>query len=542
MGGEIGVKSEVGVGSTFWFTAHFGLAEKTSVPDQRVLEKELKGLNVLVVDDNPTARLIMQRYLDSFGYKVSLATSGEQAIDLVETARQPFDLVLMDWKMPQMDGVEATRRIKSNDKLKHMPAVMMVTAFDREQLHEQIAGLGLNGVLVKPVSQSSLFDGILSAFGKGQMAQQHHGPKIAEHIRGARILLVEDNDINQQVADELLTQAGLYVSIAEDGKQGVEQAAKGDADGHAFDAILMDIQMPVMDGYTASRILRKDPQFKTLPIIAMTANAMVSDKEQAAAAGMNDHIAKPIDIQQLFEVLAKWVNVPEARRVGQTQESPAEKQALSATQVVNIPRLSGIDTVSGLNRVGGNQALYLKILKKFSASQADVITRIQHAPDAKTALREAHTLKGLAGNIGADDLQQAAAKVETLLKGNEGERSDALLELETILNAVLGALQAVVVPDLPAGELAAVEPSQSQLATACKHLSELRRLLEDDDAAASQPLDQLHDLLAGSKYQPTLKRMASAVDDYEFERALEVLAILQPDVEKAASSPSMGQD
>ena len=255
MGGEIWVESEPGKGTTFSFTADFGLGKET-VKKRFVPSSDLKGLRVLVVDDNATSRQIFQDILESFSFEVHLAASGEDALEKIARADkdQPFELVIMDWKMPGMDGIEASERIKTNDGLHKIPAIVLVTAYGREELMQRADEIGLEGFLLKPVSSSMLFDAIMQALGKEIKDVSRAGRKKDKDfedwkaIQGARVLLVEDNEINQQVALEILQGAGLEVTVANDGREGIVAAKK-----NRYDAILMDIQMPVMDGYTATQ-------------------------------------------------------------------------------------------------------------------------------------------------------------------------------------------------------------------------------------------------------------------------------------------------
>jgi two-component system, sensor histidine kinase and response regulator len=309
MGGEIWVESEPGLGSTFSFTADFGLG-KEKAQKQYTPGSELRGMKVLVVDDNATSRDIFQEMLESFTCVVTLAGSGPEGITELENARddQPFELVVMDWKMPGMDGIEASRRIKAHAGLNKIPAIVLVTAYGREEIMQQADEVGLEGFLLKPVNPSMLLDTIMQALGKAQpepsrlVRKYEQEAEVLEGIRGANVLLVEDNEINQQVAKEILEGAGLKITLANDGQEAVNAVKE-----HEYDAVLMDVQMPVMDGYTASREIRKDVRFRELPIIAMTANAMAGDREKSLEAGMNDHVAKPIDTNELFSTLAKWI-------------------------------------------------------------------------------------------------------------------------------------------------------------------------------------------------------------------------------------------
>jgi len=525
MDGEIGVASQAAVGSEFHFTARFGIGTEPSHRGSHTLPDDLQDLRVLVVDDNPTSRTILVRYLESFGFRCDSAMGGEQALAELEAADPPYRLVLMDWKMPGMDGIETTRRIRTDEKLATMPQVLMVSAYGREELREAAEDVGIQVYLVKPVNPSTLLDATLEAVGHQPQrgSHEHRGTLAAEHIRGAHLLLVEDNEINQQVATELLEQAGLEVTIAHHGREALDMLGAGD---DAFDGVLMDIQMPVMDGYTAAREIRKDPRFDQLPIVAMTANAMVQDREQALKAGMNDHVAKPIDVKDLFEVLGRWIDVPEKRRIGKdlaAKSSSTDAFEESTVAAAEIPKLEGIDTKDGLKRMGGNKALYLKILRKFRDSQADAVKRIRSAAgagDMERAGREAHTLKGLAGNVGAQPLYQAAERVERLFRNAEAGDSirNALTDLDTELSGVTVALGR-----LAANDAASASGKTSDIARVPKLLVKLRGLLESDDADATDVVDELTSLMVSSDYARHIARLAERVDEYDYDEALELL-------------------
>ncbi len=298
MGGEIRVESKPGQGSTFIFTAVFGRNEQK---EKKVLEPspDLRGMRVLVVDDNATSRGILKGMLKSFGFEVSLAASGEEGLTELENTSKthPHQLVLMDWKMPGMNGIEASRRIRNHPSLAKIPTIIMVTAYGREEIMRQADQIGLEGFLIKPVSPSVLFDTIMQAFGKrshliheSAQRKEQKAESLEDISRGLRYLLVEDNEINQEVARELLERAGLPVAIATNGEEAVRAVKEKD-----FEVVFMDVQMPVMDGYQATGEIRKDERFKDLPIIAMTAHAMTGDRERCLEAGMNDYVSKPID-------------------------------------------------------------------------------------------------------------------------------------------------------------------------------------------------------------------------------------------------------
>ncbi|MGD8343424.1 MAG: response regulator [Desulfobacterales bacterium] len=479
MGGKIWVESKQGRGSTFSFTANFGLG-KEKAKKQYKPGSELRGMKVLVVDDNATSRDILQEMLESFTFEVTVAASGPEGIAELESANadKPFELVVMDWKMPGMDGIEASRRIKEHGGLGKTPAIVLVTAYGREEVIQQAEKVGLEGFLLKPVNPSMLFDAITQAFGEAvpetpRIVQRHEQEaEVLEHIRGANVLLVEDNEINQQVAREILEGAGLKITLANDGQEAVNAVKANE-----YDAVLMDVQMPVMDGYTATRKIREwetevrgqktedrkedsalSPQPSELPIIAMTAHAMAGDEDKSLQAGMNGHVTKPIDPDQLFATLQKWIKPSEKRvQVQQTAVSVEHPESDNgAPEEDQHPEsLSGFDLVDGLKRLQGNKKLYRKLLLSFATDYNAVANEIRQALDAvdfDQAHSLVHNLKGLAGNLAATELQEAAVNLEKLVKGVEKKTPSVkdlnlkFSELENALNQALESAQSLGVP------------------------------------------------------------------------------------------------
>jgi PAS domain S-box-containing protein len=479
MGGEIWVNSEPGRGSTFSFTATFGLGRE-DVKKRFAPAPDLRGLKALVVDDNPTSREILRDMLESFSFEVTLAATGQEGIAEVEKADtvKPYEMVIMDWKMPGMDGIEASKRIKEHPKLSHIPNVIMVTAYGREEVMQKAEKIGLDGLLLKPVSPSVLFDTIIQAHGEevpdtSRITQRHEGAEALALIKGAKILLVEDNEINQQVAKEILESADLIVSLADDGQQALNMVKE-----NHYDVILMDIQMPVMDGYQATKAIRKwesgmrnkigkdsdlkseirDPKSKIegLPIIAMTAHAMAGDEQKSLKAGMNGHVTKPIDPQQLFSTLQKWIPPTDKRALTQKAEVSAAKEAVTkpppdVRAALELPdSLPGFDLAEGLQRLQGNQKLYRKLLLDFGAKYTTAAVEIRAALDTKDfkqAHSLVHNLKGLAGNLAASELQAAAVEIEKLIKGDQKKAAtqkqldQKFAKLEKSINQALQAVQ-----------------------------------------------------------------------------------------------------
>ncbi len=309
MGGEILLDSTPGMGSTFSFTIAVGLQEQSHQPPRRA-PMDLRGLRVLVVDDSPIARMVLRDSLDAMSFAVTTASSGPDGIAEVAAAQPPYDLVLLDWHMPGMDGLETARRVKALPGLSRVPRMMMLTTYDYDELARKAADLGLDGFLPKPFTDSLLLDAIMGAFGRDDLSASHAdltavpGEQPSATLAGARVLLVEDNQLNQMVGQALLEGMGLAVELAANGEQAV---AMIDAGRDRFDAVLMDVQMPVMDGDTATRALRKLPSTADLPIIAVTANALSSERDRCLEAGMNDYVSKPIDPDRLRTVLERWV-------------------------------------------------------------------------------------------------------------------------------------------------------------------------------------------------------------------------------------------
>jgi PAS domain S-box-containing protein len=530
MDGRIWVESEIGKGSVFHFHARFGL-QTDPMPRRMFHAEELLGVRILAVDDNASAREIIATMAQNFGLEVDVAGNGRQALAMADQAAStdhPYDLVLMDWKMPEMDGIETVHQLQEKNRVQ-APAVIMVTAYGREEalgLAEQ-RGIALKSVLTKPVTASTLLEAIGEALGKGFVTETRTQAKADNRsdamakLAGARLLLVEDNEMNQELALELLRNAGISAEIANNGQEALDMLAKDSA----FDGVLMDCQMPVMDGYTATRELRRNPAFAAvakLPIIAMTANAMAGDREKVIAAGMVDHISKPINVSEMFVTLARWIT-PANPSAGATTfdacRASAEKAALPS-------RLPGIDMAAGLARTMGDETFYHSLLIRFRDSNRDFGEDFRTAcsgVDPTAPERLAHTLKGAAGTVGAWNLQATAGELEQACaeKASAALIEPLLARVDSELGLVIEGLAALASAKKSAagesGKAIAVDPVQVRALT-----EQLEALLAYGDSKAGDLLENNAEIL-GAAFPKHYPGIDEAIQSFDFEEALALL-------------------
>lgn len=520
MHGEVGVDSEPGKGSTFWFTARLS---KASRPGRKHMPTpDLRSRRVLVVDDNEIARTVLDDMLSSMSFRVDQASGGQEAIAAVQTAAQsgqPYEIAFLDWQMPGMDGIQTAKKIRSLP-LAAPPHLVMVTAYGREEVIKEAEDAGLEDFLIKPVNASVLFDTAMRLLGgqlKEERSSERHLSNIIEElavIKGAVILVAEDNELNQEVAMDLLTDAGFEVDIANDGQEAIEMVSK-----RAYDIVLMDMQMPVVDGITATIEIKKDARYRNLPIVAMTANAMQQDKEKCREAGMLDHVVKPIDPDELFSTLLKWIKP----RYAAAEKAGTLKNATTDKQDNDLPSIDGLNVELGLRRVLGKKPSYLKMLRNYAVNQANTPSELRAAiasGDRATAERIAHSARGVSGNIGAIGLQEMAAELEDMIRENAGRDAieAKLAVFAGLQSAMINALKAT----LPTEKIEKTAQNVD-ISKADEVLTKLKKLLAFDDSKSKDTFEENADLLRVVLGAEVFAQVDQAIKQFDFVLALQYI-------------------
>lgn len=533
MGGDIWVKSERGVGSTFEFNVNLSLQneESDNYSSTRQLP-ELQNLNVLAVDDNATANEIIAYLLESFGFDVTTVNSGQKAINLVASQEQQFDLAIIDWKMPGLDGIETAKQIK---EITQLPVILVTAAGLNEITDIAKQEALLSSVLNKPVSASSMHDAIMEAFGF-QVDQSHSRKHVSNDefernvklLAGANILLVEDNILNQELALEFLTSRNITVTVAENGLKALNLVKSRD-----FDGVLMDCQMPVMDGYQATTNIRElGGKYSELPIIAMTANVMSSDVKRVLSVGMNAHIGKPIRVEEMFATMAKWISVKTPKEVLDRDKDIQSAVSLDSSVSVdaesdNFPellaKLTLINSQKGLFNTQHNEQLYQKLLVQFSQTQSTFVAEFTKALSMQKfdeCTRLAHTLKGLAATVGAESLYDPAQELEEACEQEDTDRIALGMEkVDPLLQQVLAqlALLSNVNEDEQTNKVL-ISPAELE-----QRLSEISEYCEIYDSNAPDRLDELLEFQLSGDIQPTLKEVKGLLAQYQFDEALDLI-------------------
>ncbi len=530
MGGSIEMESVENKGSCFTFSCKFTLLDNVdSITKIKEANFNPETIKVLVVDDNDAAREIIVSILQSFGFEVDNCSSGKLAIEQVNASQNnsPYQLIIMDWKIPELDGVETTRIIQSNCLKEQLPVCIMVTAHGREEAIQAAVGVKINSFLTKPVTPSILFDSIMQAMGKTAVTPNRQSKQKIENdiwqqkLQGADILLVEDNKLNQELALELLSINNINVDIAENGQQAIDMVHKKDYDG-----VLMDCQMPVKDGYIATKELRAIDKFKNLPILAMTANAMVGDREKALASGMNDHIAKPIVPEKMFKIMANWIT-PKANNILLPSGNANISAKIKPTDsLIELPNASdSIDIEKGLIHCHGNHELYKKLLVKFTQEQNNFQQQFYQAEkqeDEQVQKRLAHSIKGNAGSLGLTKVYHCAELLEQVLSNDANDKAvvDLVSTLDKEAQKIISQLNHQLSNQL------ASQPSDLQLSYREASDTEVNELLEalqktiiDYDTNAINTLKTLTNINSLQPLKNELAQLDECLENFDFSSA-----------------------
>lgn len=537
MGGEIGLESELGTGSTFFFTVHMHRAP--GKPTERLLvPPAIQGLNVLVVDDLPDSRTIMRNILESLGCRVETLSSGPDALSRLKDdslRNNPVELIMMDWKMPEMDGIEVSRKIRQELRLT-MPIIMM-TAFGQEEQRIEAEKAGINGFLNKPIYPSTLFDAIMDGFGKAALKSGEQPQRFTtrasiyrRHLRGIRVLVAEDNPTNQQVAQAILENAGIAVTLANNGEEAVQVFKKS-----SFDAVLMDIQMPKMNGYEATRLIRELPG-ASVPIIAMTAHAMKGDEEKCLEAGMNGYVSKPVNQDRLFQTLWRLVGMGKQPSEADETLAGADEWLDAGESIENkqqLPeKLPGIDIGRILGQMNIAGPAFRHILDGFLADNLDTVGKIRQTfadRDAELMGQLAHGLKGSAANIGATELSMAAQALEDACRqdgswdGDSSGLEGRIAALESALSRVLESIQSLQEPGAigaavqkPTGTCLSLDALLTELTDAIERADpeQVMKIMPDIRQQAAQ---------CGYISASDLKKLENQINLYDYDPALETI-------------------
>ena len=526
MGGSLVAESDLGQGSIFSLTLTFSLPATSESTVRK--EVDLKGLRVLVVDDNLIARQIFCDMITSFEFQCTMVGSGQEAIQFLREGKE-CDLILMDWQMPNMDGVETTRIIREEEGFSELPIIFM-TAYNALEIKKQLKRLGIHHFLTKPLTSTTFLETVMDVFAIEDISRRKNNTldmeEIIADLSGARILLVEDNSINREVAQEILAKAGIVVETAVNGREAVMAVRLS-----SFDAVLMDVQMPEMDGYEATRLIRRQLGLISLPIIAMTAYAIEGDRQRCIEMGMDDYVAKPIDRTQLFATLRQWVHseTAPAKRLKAIPQKEAGKEKEEKKQKENAPVF---DSENGLERIAGNEKLFYRLLRMFlqnyRGAGAEIIN-FSNTEKADASRLKIHTLKGVAGNIGAECLHDICLVIEATLKKDKPSDSDLTLFAE-ILGQTVAAIDLYLPAERPVEQQDKIQVADEE--TRQKMVVILERFKKElslNSFEAIATFQEIQEDFGAYLDQEKLTALGDMVQTFDFIQALVVVETLLAD-------------
>ncbi|NOY50086.1 MAG: response regulator [Chlorobi bacterium] len=520
MDGKIRIESEPGIGTTFSFDAKLEQVKQENQL-QFLPSPDLEGTKVLLCDDNASARLVVSSILKSFSFKPEEFDNGTSLIKKLESAmEEEFRLLILDWQMPGMDGIEAAKRINSSKKITHKPKIILLTAYS-ETNFEEMELTGIDAILYKPVTNSILFDTIMNVFGK-DVPKRHeqisddtlNTDKLKEYA-GARILLVEDNEINQEVATEMLESMGLAVEVAGNGKIAATKVLESKASKYSL--VFMDLQMPVMDGFTAAKTIRGNSDYLGVPIIAMTADIMEGVREKCLEFGMKGFVSKPINPAEVVKAIINWAVKPE-----KPAKTKTRKKIDSSTKLdFDFTKLKNIDFKEGLGRVNSNKKTYINILRKFADNYSNIIQQLIadiKANDEDAVRRKLHSLKGVSGNIGANNLHEISKQTESGFKNGIPDNAEQLLSnIEAMIKPIIKSIKD---SDIQAGTK---DKSREELVLTEIIIDEIKKAIELLDESDPDGIELIEKINFGGKYKNIKQEIKKSLDNYDFEAAKKIL-------------------